>query len=113
LGESTPVIAFSMMTAMAMTATTTPKAPGASSPVASPGIAATFLWNPATGRFYPVRLRRAMALRLWTADDLAREAGVSRTTVYKALAGAGVLDKIAYKIILAIQGCEPHLSDID
>lgn len=107
------MIAFSKMTAMAVTATTTPTSPSGSGPVASPSVAATFLWNPATGRFYPVRLRHAMALRLWTADDLARKAGVSRTTVYKALAGTGVLDKIACKIILAIQGCEPRLSDVD
>jgi hypothetical protein len=70
------------------------------------------LWDPASGRFHTPRLRREMLVRLWTADDLAHESGVSRTTVYKALAGAGVLHMTAYKIILAIERCQPVLSDI-
>ena len=70
------------------------------------------LWDPASGRFHRARLLREMALRLWTADDLAREAKVSRTTAYKILAGEGVLSRTAYRILLAFQRCQPILSDI-
>lgn len=70
------------------------------------------LWDPASGRFNPARLLREMMLRLWIPDDLAREAGVSRTSVYKMLAGRGVLSRTAYKVLLAFQRCPPILSDL-
>lgn len=94
-----------------MTATTTLMRPGGIDHVVSSDTALTHLWDPASGRFHSTRLRRALIVRGWTPDDLAREAGISRTTAYKALAGAGVRDKVAFKIILAIQQSEPRLSD--
>jgi hypothetical protein len=70
------------------------------------------LWNPATGRFDPVRVRREMMVRGWTILDLAREAGISRTSAYKVARGDGVLDQTALKVHLAFQRCPPVL-DID
>jgi hypothetical protein len=70
------------------------------------------LWDPASGRFHTARLGHEMLVRVWTAEDLARESGVSRTTAYKVVAGAGVRHKTAYKILLALQRCPPILSDI-
>jgi predicted transcriptional regulator len=70
------------------------------------------LWDPASGRFHRARLLWEMTLRLWTADDLAREAGISRTTAYKVIAGEGVLSRTAYKILLALERCKRILSDL-
>lgn len=67
------------------------------------------LWDPASGRFHRARLLREMMVRLWTPDDLASEAKVSRTSVYKMLAGEGVLPRTAYKVLLAFQRCPPVL----
>ena len=94
-----------------MTATTTLTSLGGLDQAAPPDTALTYLWDPASGRFHPTRLRRALIVRGWSPHDLAREAGISRTTAYKALSGTGVLDKMAYKIVLAIQQSEPRLSD--
>ncbi len=71
------------------------------------------LWNPMSGRFDPARLRRAMVLRGWTVDDLARAAGIGRTTAYKTVAGHGVRDKISIKVLAALGRQQPRLSDMD
>jgi transcriptional regulator of acetoin/glycerol metabolism len=70
----------------------------------------TALVNAMTGRFDPARLRRAMIRRRWTVDDLAREAGIGRTTAYKTVKGDGVRDRIVIKVLDAIGRCQPCLS---
>lgn len=68
------------------------------------------LWDPVSGRFDTARLRYELAVRAWVPDDVAREAGVSRTTMYKTLDGRGVRDSVAIKILAALQRREPVLS---
>ena len=77
------------------------------------GSSVPVLWDPATGRFDAVRLRRAMVLRAWTPNEFAREAGCGRTSIYKAMTGYGVRDSTAIKILSALQRCQPRLSNID
>lgn len=70
------------------------------------------LWNSASGRFNPARIRREKVIRGWTTPDLGREAGISRTSAYKVVRGDGVLDKTALRVLLALQRCPPVV-DID
>lgn len=67
------------------------------------------LWNPMTGQFDPPRLRLAIVVRGWTADDFAREAECGRTSVYKALQGKGVRDATAIAIFRTLARREPRL----
>jgi hypothetical protein len=78
--------------------------PSGSTPAPSP------LWDPATGRFDPARLRLAMVVRGWTADDLAKEADCGRTSIYKALQGKGVRDATAIAIFRALSKRQPCVS---
>jgi len=67
------------------------------------------IWNPATGRFDPTRLRLALVVRGWTAEDFARDAECGRTSVYKALQGKGVRDATAIAILRSLRKREPQL----
>jgi len=66
------------------------------------------LWDPGSGRFDPARLRRAILIRGLTADDFALSADCSRTSVYKALSGAGVRDRTALAIVAALERVPPR-----
>lgn len=59
-----------------------------------------YLYDVRSGRFDPVRLRLELLERELTPEQLAAEAGVARSTVYKALSGNGV----GYGIAMAILG---------
>jgi predicted transcriptional regulator len=76
------------------------------SPVAA---LAASVWNPATGQFDPTRLRLAIVVREWTAEDFAKEADCGRTSVYKALQGKGVRDATAIAIFRTLAKREPRL----
>lgn len=71
------------------------------------------LWDPVTGRFDPARLRLALVVRGWTADDFAKEADCGRTSIYKALQGKGVRDATAIAIFRALSRRQPGLSVAD
>ena len=74
-----------------------------------PPPAPTSLWDPATGRFDPARLRLAIVTRGWTPDEFAMEAKCGRTSVYKALQGQGIRDATAIAILRALVKREPTL----
>jgi DNA-binding phage protein len=58
------------------------------------------LYDVRSGRFYPTRLRLELLVREMTPEQLAQEAGIARSSVYKALSGSGV----GYRIAMAILG---------
>lgn len=60
------------------------------------------LYDPRSGRFVPGHLELALVAREMSPEQLAREAGCSRSSVYKALAGKGVSRHIATAIIFAL-----------
>ena len=60
------------------------------------------LYDPRSGRFDPVNLARALLVREMSPDQLAGEAGCSRSSVFKALAGSGVSRRIAMAILGAL-----------
>lgn len=70
------------------------------------------LWNAASGRFDPVRLRGAIVARAWTVREFAVAAGVSRACLYKALGGRATSDRTAIAIATALASREtlPWLS---
>jgi DNA-binding phage protein len=71
------------------------------------------LYDPRSGRFDPARLRLAILLREMAPEQLAREAGISRSSVYKALRGEGVRHRIAMAILGALGRHPRSLPSID
>jgi hypothetical protein len=71
------------------------------------------LWDPATGRFDGARLRLALVLRELSPDELARDGGCSRTSVYKALAGHGVRDRTAIALLRGLARHPRKLPELD
>ena len=71
------------------------------------------LYDPGSGRFDPERLRLAMLLREMAPEQLAREAEISRSSVYKALGGEGVSHRIAMAILGALGRHPRSLPSID
>jgi hypothetical protein len=60
------------------------------------------LYDPRSGRFDPGHLTLALVAREMSPEQLARAAGCSRSSVYKALAGIGVSRRIATAILGAL-----------
>lgn len=89
-----------------MTTLTSPRP--AQNPGRRDGPASHGLWDPASGRFDPMRLRRAIVIRGVTVDDFALTADCSRTSVYKALSGAGVRDRTTLAIVAALERIPPR-----
>jgi hypothetical protein len=71
------------------------------------------LYDIRSGRFDPVGLRFALLLREMTPPQLAAEAGIARSTAYKALNGEGVGDRVAMAILGALGRHPPSLPAID
>jgi hypothetical protein len=65
------------------------------------------LWDPASGRFHPVRLRAAIVARGWTVGEFAATAGVSRACLYNALRGYATSDRTAVRIGTTLSSREP------
>lgn len=66
------------------------------------------IWDPRTGRFNAPRLQLALVLRGVTPEEFAQEAGVSRTSVYKALQGLGVRNRTAMRILGGLAQLRPR-----
>jgi lambda repressor-like predicted transcriptional regulator len=65
------------------------------------------LWDPASGRFNPVRLRAAIVSRGWTVAEFAVAAGVSRACLYNALRAWSTSDRTAIRIATTLATREP------
>jgi hypothetical protein len=70
-------------------------------------------YDVASGRFDPVGLRYALLLREMTPERLAHEAGICRSSAYKALKGDGVGHRIAIAILGALGRHPRSLPSID
>jgi len=81
------------------------------SPLHAQQSAAPPLWDSATGRFAPALLRNALVVRGMTPEAFALEAKCGRSSVYKALSGAGVSDRTAIEILRGLGRLEPCLSN--
>lgn len=55
----------------------------------------------------PEKVRRELATRGWSASDLAKRAGVGRSTVSQALLGRPIANPVAKKIADAFDGHQP------
>jgi hypothetical protein len=64
-------------------------------------------WDPASGRFDPVRLRAAIVSRGWAVGDFASAATVSRACLYNALRGWAASDRTVIKIAATLATREP------
>lgn len=71
------------------------------------------LYDVRSGRFDPVGLRRERLERELTPEQLAAEAGVARSSVYKAQSGKGVRDRIATAILGALYRHPRSLPPLD
>ena len=69
------------------------------------------LWDAASGRFDPSRLRTAMVGRGWTVADFVQVSAVSRSCLYKALHGISVSDRTAIRVLTALRSRRPELLD--
>jgi hypothetical protein len=90
--------------------------PPATSPLAPPLIPTYFgrsLYDISSGRFDPVGLDYALLRREMTLDQLAAEAGIARSSAYKARGGHGVRRDIAMAILGALARHAPSLPSID
>jgi hypothetical protein len=67
------------------------------------------LYNPATGFFNIRRLQYEIFIRGWTStDEFARDCDCGRTSVFKAVAGKAVRNRIARAILEALHKREPR-----
>jgi hypothetical protein len=64
-------------------------------------------WDPASGRFDPVRLRAAIVSRGWTVGEFAGTARISRACLYNALRAWATSDRTAIKIATTLATREP------
>jgi predicted transcriptional regulator len=64
----------------------------------------TPLWDAASGRFQPVRLRGAIVGRAWTVREFAMASGVSPACLYNALRGLAVSDRTVVRIVTTLAG---------
>jgi hypothetical protein len=64
-------------------------------------------WDPASGRFDPVRLRAAIVSRGWTVGEFAATARVSRACLYNALRAWATSDRTAIRIATTLATREP------
>ena len=71
------------------------------------------LYDVRSGRFDPTRLRLELLEREMTPEQLAYEAGIARSSVYKALGGNGVGYRIAMAILGALARHPRSLSSLD
>lgn len=65
------------------------------------------LWDPASGRFRPARLRAAIVSRGWTVAEFAVTSGVSRACLYNALRSWATSDRTAIRIATTLATREP------
>lgn len=65
------------------------------------------LWEPASGRFDPGRLRAAIVARGWTVPEFTVASTVSRSCLYKALRGYAVGDRTVVRILGALDSRAP------
>ena len=65
------------------------------------------LWEPASGRFDPVRLRAAIVTRGWTVGEFAAAARVSRACLYNALRGLAVSDRTVVRVVSTLEARTP------
>jgi hypothetical protein len=75
--------------------------------VATGTAAAVPLWDPASGRFDPVRLRAAIVARGWTVGEFAPASHVSRACLYNALRGQAVGDRTVVRIVTTLDTRAP------
>jgi hypothetical protein len=71
------------------------------------------LYDIRSGRFDPVGLEYVLILREMTPEQFAAEAGIARSTMYKALAGHGMRRDIRTAILGVIARHRPSLPPID
>lgn len=64
-------------------------------------------WDPASGRFDPVRLRAAIVSRGWTVREFAATARISRACLYNALRAWSTSDRTAIRIATTLATREP------
>jgi hypothetical protein len=65
------------------------------------------LWDPASGRFDPVRLRAAIVARGWTVGEFAATSGVSRACLYNALRSQAAADRTVVRIATTLDTRSP------
>jgi hypothetical protein len=65
--------------------------------------------DPASGRFDPVQLRRALVRRGLSAEEFAQEVACGRSSVFKALTGHGLRDRTAIAILRGLADLPPRL----
>ena len=68
------------------------------------------IYDPASGRFDTVQLRRALIRRGLDAEAFAFRTQCARSSVYKALRGEGVRDKTAIAILRGLAEIPPLLA---
>jgi hypothetical protein len=71
------------------------------------------LYDIRSGRFDPVGLNYALFRREMNVDQLAAEAGIARSTAYKALGGSGMRRDIVQAILGVLARHPPSLPPID
>lgn len=65
------------------------------------------LWDAASGRFDPVRLRSSVVARGWSVPEFAAASEVSRSCLYKALGGYAVGDRTVVRILRTLDSRAP------
>ena len=69
------------------------------------------LYDPVSGRFKLGALAYAIAARGLTPEEFARRAQIARSTIYKAIGGAGVRQAIAIKILRTLRALDTIFAD--
>jgi hypothetical protein len=65
------------------------------------------LWDAASGRFQPVRLRAAIVARGWAVREFAAASAVSPACLYNALRGLAVSDRTVVRVLTTLASRSP------